>query len=98
MRSRNGSSGLRVGVISQPMPSVFGVHSLFKSKIPFGTSMNAKRVGRLVSAAKAGVIASSIGKAIAAPAPRKKVRRGMDFLTINIFRSPHLERSAVDDA
>src|SRR5450432_763651 len=98
MRSRNASSGLRVGVISQLAPSVLGVHSWFKSKIPFGTSMNAIRIGRLVSTANAGVIESSIGKAITAPAPRKNVRRGMDFLKITIFCSPHLEGSAVDDA
>src|SRR6266566_1709383 len=98
MRSRKASSGLRVWGISQPVPSVLGVHSLFKLKMPFGTSMNAMRIGRLVSTAKAGVIASSIGKATTAPAPRKNVRRGMDFLKITIFCSPHLERSAVDDA
>src|SRR5205807_5123927 len=98
MRSRKASSGLSVCGISQPMPSVLGVHSLFRSKIPFGTSMNAMRIGRLLSTAKAGVIASSMGNATTAPAPRKKVRRGMDFLKITIFCSPHLERSAVDDA
>src|SRR5579871_1356031 len=98
MRSRKGSSGLRVGVISQFEPSALGVHSLLRSKIPFGTSMKAIRIGRLVSAAKAGVIESSMGRAIAAPAPRKKVRRGMDFLEITIFSSPHLEGSAVHDA
>jgi len=30
MRSRKASSGLRVGVISQSVPSVLGVHSWFK--------------------------------------------------------------------
>src|SRR5436190_1118802 len=98
MRSRKASSGLRVWGISQPVPSVLGVNSLFKLKMPFGTSMNAMRIGRLASTAKAGVIASSIGKAITAPAPRKNVRRAMDFLKITIFCSPHLERGAVDDA
>src|SRR6059058_1421644 len=98
MRSRKASIGLRVGVISQPVPSVLGVHSLFKSKMPFGTSMNAMRIGRLASTAKAGVMASSMGNATAAPAPRRNVRRGIDFLRINILCSPHLERSAVDDA
>src|SRR5882724_5038261 len=98
MRSRKASSGLRVCVISQPVPSVLGVHSLFKLKMPLGTSMNAMRIGRLASTAKAGVIASSMGRATTAPAPRKNVRRGMDFLKITIFCSPHLERSAVDDA
>src|SRR5258705_7596112 len=98
MRSRKASIGLRVCVISQPVPSVLGVHSLFKLKMPLGTSRNAMRIGRLASTARAGVIASSMGKAITAPAPRKNVRRGMDFLKITIFCSPHLERSAVYDA
>src|ERR1700687_5006333 len=98
MRSRKASSGLRVWGGSQFALSVLGVHSLFKSKIPFGFSMNAMRIGRLVSTAKAGVIASSMGNASTAPAPRKNVRRGRDFLKITIFCSPHLERSAVDDA
>src|SRR5882672_7545541 len=99
MRSRKASIGLRVRVISNPAPSVLGVHSPFKLKMPFGICMNAMRVGRTAApAANAGVMASSIGRARAAPAPRKNVRRGMDFLKITIFCSPHLERSAVDDA
>ncbi len=97
MRSRKASSGLRVWVISQSAPSVFGVNSWFRLKIPFGVCMNAMRIGRFVSTANAGVIAPSMGKAIAAPAPRRNVRRGMDFLRITIFDSPHLEWSAVDD-
>jgi hypothetical protein len=67
-------------------------------KMPFGICMNAMRVGRVVSTANAGVIASNIGNASAAPAPRKNVRRGMDFLRITISHSPHLEWGAVDDA
>src|ERR1700676_2503223 len=96
MRSRNCASGSRIGGRSKPAPSVAGVH--LSIMIPFGTSMNDMRIGRAVSAAKAGVMASSTGKAKAAPAPRKKVRRGMDFLVITIAYPPHLERRAPDDA
>src|SRR5216684_1340773 len=97
MRSRKASSGLRVGVISQSVPSVLGVHSWFKLNMPFGTSKNAIRIGFAASTANAGVIASNMGRASVAPAPRKNVRRGMDFLRITIFHSPHLEWGAVDD-
>ena len=40
--------------------------------------------GRIGNAVPAGNIASSSGSAIAAPAPRKNVRRAMDFLLMNI--------------
>jgi hypothetical protein len=46
--------------------------------------MNAKRIGRAGGAAKAALMASSTGRARLAPVPRKKVRRGMDFLRIAI--------------
>src|SRR6266567_7123075 len=97
MRSRKASSGLRVGVISQSVPSVLGVHSWFKLNMPLGTSKNAMRIGFAASTANAGVIASNMGRASVAPAPRRNVRRGMDFLRITIFHSPHLEWGAVDD-
>ena len=38
--------------------------------------------------ARAGNIASNTGNEMAAPAPRKNVRRGMDFLNINTVRYP----------
>ena len=60
--------------------------------------MNVIRIGRLLSADSAGVMASSTGSASAAPAPRSNVRRGMDFLVITIAGPPHLEWRAVDDA
>ena len=45
------------------------------------------------------LIASSKGRARVAAVPRKKLRRGIDFLvTGNIACSPHLERRALDDA
>ena len=54
--------------------------------IPLGTVKNERRVAVLeaVSAAeaKAGNIASSSGNAKAVPAPRRNVRRGIDFLKI----------------
>src|ERR1700688_4924295 len=95
MRSRNGASGSRIGVRANPGPSVAGVH--LSIMIPLGTSMNDMRTGRSVAAAKAGVMASSMGKARAAPVPRRKARRGMDFLVITIAYPPHLKRVAVDD-
>src|ERR1700752_816619 len=96
MRSRNCSSGSRPRVIAQLVPSVAGVH--LSIMIPLGTSMNDIRIGRLASADRAGVMASSTGRASAAPAPRRNVRRGIDFLVINIAGPPHLEWRAVDDA
>src|ERR1700756_206269 len=97
MRSRNPASGSRIGVKAKSAPSVAGVN--LSIMIPFGTSMNASRIGRAVGVAKAGVIASSKGRARLAPVPRKKVRRGIDFLvTGNIGCSPHLEWRALDDA
>src|SRR6516162_9254249 len=97
MRSRNSASGSRTGVKAKSPPSFAGVH--LSIMIPFGTSMNVIRIGRAVAAASAGVMASSTGSANAAPAPRRKVRRGMDFLVIiTIANPPHLKRDAFDDA
>jgi hypothetical protein len=60
--------------------------------IPFGTSKNETYVADLdeVSAAeaKAGTIASNIGTAKAAPAPRKNVRRGSAFLKTIMTNEP----------
>src|SRR5712671_1447256 len=95
MRSRNCASGSRTGD-SCKSPSAAGVH--LSIMIPFGTSTNAIRIGRALSAASAGVIASSMGSASAAPAPRRNVRRGMDFLVISMAHSPHLKWRALDDA
>src|SRR5437763_16200810 len=97
MRPRNSASGSRTGVNAKLAPSVAGVH--LSIMIPFGTSMNAIRVGRAVGVAKAGVMASSKGRASVAAVPRKKLRRGIDFLvTGSIACSPHLEWRALDDA
>jgi hypothetical protein len=60
--------------------------------------MNAMRIGRLASWDNAGVMESKNGRATAAPAPRKKVRRGIDILRITIANPPHLEWGAVDDS
>ena len=46
MRSLKAASGSSVRVISQLAPTVLGVHSFFKLKIPFGVCMNAMRIGR----------------------------------------------------
>jgi hypothetical protein len=90
-----------MGLSSYPLPTVDGVH--LSMMIPFGTVKNERRLAMFdaVSAgdAKAGTIASKSGRASAVPAPRKKVRRGIDFLKMfTLTRSPHLERHTVDDA
>src|SRR5580700_294473 len=97
MRSRNGASGSRIGVKAKSAPSVAGVH--LSIMMPLGTSMKAMRTGRAVAVAKAGVMASSTGRASTAPVPRRKARRGIDFLEITtIAYPPHLKWRAVDDA
>src|SRR5437899_5402696 len=87
MRSLKAANGSRTGVSSYPLPTTAGVH--LSMMIPFGTVKNERRVAALdaVSAGepKAGNIASSRGNARAVPAPRKKVRRGVDFLKIIIL-------------
>src|SRR5947209_712285 len=65
--------------------------------IPFGTSMKDRRIGAAGSAASAGVMASSTGRASTAPVPRRKARRGIDFLAMIIADPPHLEWGALDD-
>src|SRR5262245_42225588 len=98
MRSRNGASGWRIGVSAKSSPSVAGVH--LSIMIPWGTSMNESRFGRAVSGAAAthaGIIASSIGSARVAPAPRSTARREMAFLKTIIAHPPQLERRALDD-
>src|ERR1700676_1152385 len=97
MRSRNDASGWSVGESSKSGPSTLGVHSPFRFMIPLGTSMNCMRIGDAFSTAKAGVMASSTGKAKTAPVPRKKARRGIDFLVTTIAYPPHLKRVAADD-
>src|ERR1700736_2573196 len=98
MRSRNDASGWRVGEGSKSGAPTLGVHSLFRFMIPLGTSMNCMRIGAAFSTAKAGVMASRTGKAKTAPVPRKRARRGIDFLVTSIASPPHLKRVAVDDA
>src|SRR5712691_7189009 len=98
MRSLKAASGSSVRVSSQSPPTVLGVHSFLKLKIPFGVCMNAKRIGRVVAAPNAGVMASSTGKASVAPIPRRTVRRGIAFLKSTIANPPHLKRCAFDDA
>src|SRR5215467_6169495 len=57
MRSRNGARGSRIGGSAKSAPSAAGVN--LSIMIPFGTSTNASRMGRAVSAASAGTIAWS---------------------------------------
>src|SRR6185503_13345884 len=84
--SRNGSSGLRIGLNSKPAPVVAGVQWLGRS--PIGTNTAPKR--RVGAAAvrtvgvRAGTIASSSGNARVAPSPRRTVRRGSACFVMNI--------------
>src|SRR5438552_1300398 len=96
MRSLNCASGSRTGETAKLAPSVAGTH--LSIMIPFGTSTKAMRIGRAVSAASAGVMASSNGKAKTAPAPCRKARRGMAFLNITIAHLPHLKRRTLGDS
>jgi len=68
------------------VPSVLGVHSLFKLKMPLGTSMKAMRIGRLAFHGKSRGhrIQHRQGK-LPRPLHAKKARRGMDF-----FKDYHL--------
>src|SRR5215831_6348445 len=50
-------------------------------------SLGAGLAGVLANAVAAGIIASSRGSAIAAPAPLRNVRRGIAFLVMNTTRS-----------
>ena len=47
---------------------------------------------------RAGIMASSIGRASVAPTPRRNVRRGRALLKTTIAGPPHSKRCAVDDA
>src|SRR5260370_18674458 len=84
--SRMVASGYRIGVGSNPAPSVFGVH-LSIGHIPLGTYTIPSRTGDLTAAvANAGTIESNSGSAIAAPIPRRSVRRGIAFLKTTMPR------------
>ena len=80
MRSRNGSRGRSVGDSSR---AVFagGVHDSIA--MPLGRYTHPSRrtgsAARAPTPARAGVMASSIGRASAAPAPRRNVRLGSVF-------------------
>src|SRR2546421_10668375 len=64
---------------SKPVPAVFGIHS--STIAPLGTKTAPKRgVAGAADALNAGTIASRNGSAIAAPAPRRNVRRGSEIL------------------
>ena len=76
MSCRNGSSGFITRENSKPAPAPFGVQSGIV--MPFGTYVKPRRTGRpwKRAAANAGVIASSMGSAMTAPTPLRKLRRG----------------------
>ena len=72
MRSLKASSGSRIGVISQSAPSALGVHSFVQIEDPVRHFHERHADRPLVSTAKAGVMASSMGRARAAPAPAQE--------------------------
>src|SRR5690606_6433083 len=88
--SRSGSSGLRMGenLKSRPVPS--GVQ--YFSTAPCGKYTKARRglgaAAVFARAVPAGIIASSRGSAIAAPAPFRTVRRDRCFLERNMALVP----------
>src|SRR4051812_46966788 len=95
--SRYGSSDrMLVGVRSKSRPSFAGVHiflsvpNLVAPAAPRGISMQARRIpGLAASVLRNGVIAgnmaSNIGNARVAPAPRRTVRREIFFFVMNIL-------------
>src|SRR5580658_3056924 len=78
----NGSRGASVGENENSVPEPTGVH--LEGFTPFGMYRKLSLGTALVVAAKAGVIASSIGKASVAPAARRKLRRSSDIFFRNI--------------
>src|SRR5271156_6051013 len=71
--------------MSKAAPTVLGVQ--LSITMPFGTYTKDVRMGAwaaLAGAAKAGTMASSMGRAIAAPMPRRNVRRSRCFCVTNI--------------
>src|SRR6185295_6868009 len=83
--SLNGSRGLRIGVNSNPEPTVFGIHCCMIA--PLGIYTTPKRIEGIAAAlawgVKAGTIASRNGRATAAPALRSIVRRDRDIRRIS---------------
>src|SRR5580698_2761304 len=112
-RLRNGSRGFVINENSKLEPSCCGLQ--YPGAAPCGCQIPMKRLtGAAAVLAKgvcAGTIESSRGKPSLMPAPRKNVRRGMNFFSINIsfdscsvtgslfgfFRS-HLKWGALDNA
>src|SRR5689334_22560154 len=96
-------SGSSVGESAKLAPTSFGAQA--SGITPFGENRTAIRTGGFVPAAAAapramrGIIASSQGKATAAPTPRKNVRRSIRPLTlIPVSLAPSFqERIAMDD-
>src|SRR5436190_21894719 len=84
---RNGSNGLRIGVISRVPSVVFGVQLSMTQ--PLGRYTPPKRRGGWAEDCASGVMAGAIdsrkGRATAAPIPRRNVRRGNDFLAMTIL-------------
>lgn len=84
--SRTGASEARIGD-SWSSVSPGGVHRELSQ--PIGMKTNPSRrtgwAAVFASGVAAGTIASSSGKAMVAPMPRRKVRRGMDFFVMKLM-------------
>src|ERR1700722_20085628 len=84
--SRKGASGFHIIGYSKPGSVGFGTQ--YAGAAPCGSNIPVKRVFGLAAVLLRGVCAGTMesknGKARAAPAPRRNVRRAMCFLVINI--------------
>src|SRR5262245_30403149 len=87
-----------MGGSAKPAPSVLGVHSAMC--LPLGTYRNAMRLGAALPGAVPTAqlvicpIASSQGKEIAAPMPRRRVRREIGLAVISL--GPFLDEAGRD--
>ena len=85
-RSRNGSSGFRISLKTNHLPSPAGVHLSIVA--PCGTYIATKRdfpaAAVRLSGVCAATIESSSGNATVAPTPRRNVRRDRCLFVMNI--------------
>src|SRR5215471_5319770 len=86
---RNGSRDFRIGVNSKSAPTFVGVQ--YPGLSPSGTNTAPNRLSGFAAVfavgVNAGTIASKKGSAMAAPMPRRIVRRDIDIFVANIVVS-----------
>src|SRR3954471_4203585 len=89
VRLRNGSSGLVMKENSKSFPSCSGLQ--YPGAAPCGCQMPTNRRTGVAAVNRSGVNAGTIdsrnGSASVTPAPRRNVRRGMNFFETNITSS-----------